>query len=45
MIISKKILYLIIYKCIYYSNEDYYDIKNNDKKHNINSDIKLYNYS
>lgn len=45
MIISKKILYLIIYKCIYYSNEDYCDIKNNDKKHNINSDIKLYNYS
>ena len=45
MIISKKIIYLIIYKYIYYSNEDYSNIRSNDKKHYLNSDIKLYNYS
>ena len=45
MIISKKILYLIKYKCIYYSNEDYSNIRSNDKKNNSDSDIKLYNYS
>ena len=44
MITSKK-FFLIIYKCIYYSNEDYCDIKSIDNSHNMNSDIKLYNYS